>query len=147
MPPRTAESCSCSVVSGCWVVKHTETTESSTFTRVWVRGPHAKSVLEDILHAEAPQFHQQYHPLTDSGLTWPTRGGWCALLCGRELKLAREQVAWSLEDIDRLRVAYHAGGMPLCQAEFAERTYSALTCALRRYNIRSERRRAEAISA
>lgn len=148
MPPRSGETCACTVEQGCWIVRHTERCDGSRFQRIWARGPHAKAVLVELLRTEAPRFQRKHSPLTDSGMMWPTlNGGWCALLCGRELRPARERGAsWSKPDLDRLREAYQAAGIPGAQAAFPERTYHAITGALKRHKIWAEQRRAEAIA-
>jgi hypothetical protein len=146
MPPRQSEQCSCTFRSGCLIMQQTEKAEGSCFVRIWVRGRHARDVLLNILHIEGPRFHQQYAPISDSGTMYATVGGWCTLLCGRELKPAREIVAWTKPDLDRLRAIYEAEGMAGCVRAFEGRSYSSLACALRRHKMTAGRRRSEALA-
>jgi hypothetical protein len=111
MPPRSGETCQCSVVSGCWIVRHIERCDGSVFERIWVRGRDAKVVLTEILRTKAPHFHQQYPPLADSGTMWPTLHGWCALLAGRDRQPARMKAPWTRPDLDRLRAVWQAEGI------------------------------------
>jgi hypothetical protein len=145
--PRQSEQCQCRVVQGCWCMTQTEHGDGAAFMRIAVLGRHARNVLENILSDEEPRFHQEHDPLENSGMMWPTLNGWCAILAGRSLKKpVRAAALWTPADIDRLRTIWQAEGMTGCIREFPDRTYSALTCALRRYEVRSEGRRAEAIA-
>jgi hypothetical protein len=121
MPPRQSEQCTCTVESGCLIMRHTEKSDGSIFMRIMVRGHaarHARSVLTTILHQHAPRFHRKYPPLSDSGTVWRLVGGWCALLCGRELRPARAMAAWTQPDLSRLREVYDAEGMAGCPESF-----------------------------
>jgi hypothetical protein len=154
MTLRLTDHCTCTIVRGCWTSTQVEQAEGGCYIRLRAHGVQAQAVLADLVHAYSVTLALDYTLLPGAGqLQRVGAGWWSTILAGRcEKALAEPRVPirgerWSPTDVRKLREAYRADDLSGCRATFPDRSYHAITGALRRYRIRAAVQRKALVEA